>query len=88
MTSNIVKIANGPSREDMFDSLRLGTIVTFYLEDGRIIDGKVTCLEMEDGSRYSWIFKLYDPKQVLGENKILGYQNTRTRSGHVQPCEE
>ena len=81
-------ILGGPSREELFDSLRLYNEqrkLTFELLDKAINKVKVmvtvTGLKVEDGSGNNWI--IYACITLNGRGvQIDGYYNTVRRTGH------
>lgn len=90
--NEVIEITDGPSREDLFDALRLGpekaTIdITIKIKRiKRTVNFWVNGLEREDGSQQSWIIKVHDPLGALvrGRHNFEGYLNTRTREGHLR----
>jgi len=96
-----VKITDGPSRETLFDGLRLrheGRRVTFTLGPDlsvKLVDlsglGQIqfaiNAIGIEDGSGKSWRLSLQTTKKlkVLGSNKLVACYNTRTREGRLFP---
>lgn len=94
-------IIAGPSREDLFDALRLrhedrkvSFTVTFTPQqlDSRInmpnktFDVFVNGISIEDGSGASWLLNLYEPNgNALGWKYLNGYFNTTTRNGWIKP---
>ena len=99
MTNTKMELVGGPSREELFDALRLGhegrkTYFTIAprkdLPDNprfRVgplkISVRVTGVSEEDGSGNNWLFKLYDEHSQFGTNSLHGYINTTTRQGWV-----
>ncbi len=84
MTSK--NIVNGPSKFDIMVSLFEGQIavrkfVTF--QDDREMDYKIiiSCIEREDGSGESWIFKGFD---VELQKHVEGYYSSKNRTGHIK----
>jgi len=79
-------ITAGPSREDLFDSLRLGTTVVFETTDtssGKTINSKykVYTIGIEDGSRQSWLVTFYE---VYDKSVINAYYRTDIRTGFIK----
>lgn len=101
-TTTLRNILSGPSREDLFDALRLrheGKQVTFTVApetqppaNARVkfhdltFKAQVNQLGIEDGSGNNWVFKLYDRHGVLGSQYLEGYMNTTRRTGWVRPA--
>ena len=81
------RIVNGPSREELFDSLRLcsesRTVVFEFDDSGRYKkDAQVMMLTPEDGSGNKWLLEVY--VQVDKEKKIAtGYYDTKARTGYL-----
>jgi hypothetical protein len=84
-------IENGPSREAIFDSLRLnneGRAVSLELVGGLRLDFRITAIEAEDGSGDSWNLRGY----VSGSSEVTPrdwsrscrvYYSTRRRAGFL-----
>ena len=87
--SNYAIIA-GPSREEIFDALRLRheqRKVEFTLEVPRnqelILKGHVNSIDFFDITGNHWFFTLYDPDNSLGYKYIKGYIDITLHSGWV-----
>lgn len=91
------KITAGPSREQLFDALRLrheGRTVEFTIEiepDGPEIAGsyfqfaaQVNNLGVEDGSGNRWLFELQNKDLFLKCQKLAGYIDTTRRTGWLK----
>ena len=101
MTTAQRQIVAGPSREELFDALRLrheGREVTFTVAPQTQVPAsarfkpvnlafsvQVNELGIEDGSGNNWLFKLYDRYAVLGSMYLEGYINVTRREGWVRP---
>ena len=92
MTKAQWTIIGGPSREELFDALRLHheeREVTFTVTPNcnvgnLVLRVRVEELGVEDGSGNNWLFKVYDRQSILGSMSLHGYINTRTREGWIQ----
>ena len=96
------KIIDGPSREELFDSLRLHnlreTLVTFCFRprDNEtampiFVRGRILRIELEDGSGQSWniVFRptdIVDHDVVPAEPYLPMYYRTDRRSGGIVPA--
>ncbi len=96
----IRKITAGPSREDLFDALRLQHAkgkVSFTLtpeaqQSGSRIKVLTETLEVfvsgigtADWSGNNWLLDLYDPSGYLGSQRLEASFNTNSRMGWVRP---
>ena len=91
MTATAVNIVNGPSREELFDALRLrhevrGVKFTLEAYGGLRISVLVNGIEVEDGSGNSWTLLLHDDKEVFRTPKLKAYFNTTKRIGWIRPA--
>ncbi len=85
-TKGKCKITDGPSREELFDALRLRqehrevTLTWFEGSNSRSASFVVNGIGAEDGSGDNWFLTLssveYNPGQTIG-----GYFNTKVRKG-------
>lgn len=85
----VCKIVSGPSREELFDSLRLSRerrTVTFKFEISPKkmlrITAQVRSIGAEDGSGQSWCIIVDDPDRAFGRTSVEGYYRTDSRKGH------
>lgn len=89
MATRQFNIAMGPSREELFDALRLRHENRPVYFDLPYLGGRfkveVDEIGIEDGSGNSWLLKLHDPKGLLGANRLEAYFNTNSRSGWIRP---
>lgn len=84
-----ISIFGGPSREELFDALRLmaeNRKVVFVIKDdtGKRVDmlSGISMLRPEDGSGNHWLFEMH----TTINNSIQrgsGYIDTRTRTGYL-----
>ena len=84
-----ISIKKGPSREELFDALRLcgekrKVIFTIHDDDGRPVELKcgISMLRPEDGSGLRWLIEVYTHLN----NTIVtgsGYYDTVSRQGYV-----
>lgn len=86
-TAVTYKVLSGPSREELFDSLRLydeHREVEFVMRSPEKVKYKakfqMISLEAEDGSGQSWIFSCVSS---FDRSKYSGWYNSRTRAGHL-----
>lgn len=85
----VLKVTAGPSREELFDALRLcaeGRKVFFSYEDGHVKEKTlvaITAIECEDGSGQSFMFKFSGAVCSRGGSGE-GHCNTRTREGWIK----
>lgn len=93
---NRFEIIAGPSREDLFDGLRLrheSRLVLFSILSGhhsnalynKSLQLQVNGIAVEDGSGHKWLIELHDPTKTFGSSKLHGYFDTNTRKGWVEP---
>jgi len=85
-------IIEGPSREELFDALRLRDEcrqVTFTVvnRDGREnkLSTWVNGISAESGSGHCWELRLCDPKSSLGGGYFRAFLDTKTRQGWLRP---
>jgi len=93
------EINSGPSREELFDALRLrheGRAIPFTVSPPKQRPGsrirvlnetfnvQVNSVGIEDGSGNCWLLTLDDYHEILGSSCLSAYYNTRTRTGWVQ----
>jgi len=84
-------IAGGPSREELFDALRLqhkhGDVsFTLAYESLQIkVRASIRGIRSEDGSGDSWLLCLYNPHGLLGLTHLEAYYNTARRKGWMGP---
>ena len=92
MDSNLVVIANGPSKFDLmlalFDSKfpDFRTVV-FHLRDGRKFEANITSVQAEDGSGGSWNFTATGHLSSDDAHKFVhvgGYYSTTSREGSIK----
>jgi hypothetical protein len=85
-------LVNGPSREELFDALRLrheGRKVTFTDAHGLEYKASISAIEIEDGSGESWNLKGQASYQTVGgivrpmRFYFSGYFHTGRRKGHL-----
>lgn len=95
-TTQMFQIVSGPSREELFDCLRLRhegrtiriRVVNMYdqnkprrfIEVDMVIDG----ISIEGDSGNSWFIEFYDSKKLLGGEHFIGFLSTKTRAGHIK----
>jgi len=89
------QIIAGPSREELFDALRLrheGRKVTFTLVSADkistlplVLEVSVDEISSEDGSGESWILKLSNEKVIPGYSHYRGYFHSKDRRGSLSP---
>lgn len=79
-----VRIANGPEKDKLFNSLKEGYLseqsyVSFIVPEAKIrqIDVAIVSIQQEDGSGNSWNIEGF----VRSGNEIKGYYNSLTRTG-------
>ncbi len=82
-------VVNGPSREALFDALRLRTAnnpvtVLFQLEKYGSIPLSIIGIGSEAGTGEHWTIKTYNPAANYGRRKAKGYYNTTTRKGRLE----
>ncbi len=86
------EIVDGPSREALFDALRLRHMgcfhVTFQIStpngDSRI-KVRVNSIGIEDGSGNNWLIEVYDPQGILGDKYLHGYyRSCAPREGYLK----
>lgn len=99
MTTSTVQITHGPSREELFDALRLFDEfrkVEFTLESSVRVSGtrkvpeikceaQIMSLAAEDGSGNNWIFTARFRKVDGSYSSREGFFNTRDRKGFLRP---
>lgn len=86
-------IIAGPSREELFDALRLrheGRKVTFTVARVKLgslsFEAQLDMLRPEDGGGNNWLFELSNHNiKPLGSSTLRGYINTTKREGWVEP---
>lgn len=79
-------ITAGPSREELFDALRLTSLhlsVLFTVADCYKFTAVVRGIEAEDGSGESWNLMLADGVGHLGGTRLKAYYSTKRRAGTV-----
>lgn len=87
ITISTTSIVKGPSREDMFDSLRLcaehRTVILELRDRAQYkVKAGVVMLKPEDGSGNNWLIEVYI--NVNSKSQVVpGYYNTATRTGHL-----
>jgi len=85
-------ITGGPSREELFDALRLRhenrkpVFHVPYIRGGCFVVS-VDAIGIEDGSGDNWLLQLHDPNGLLGANHLKAYFNTVTRRGWMKPLD-
>jgi len=91
------QITAGPSREELFDALRLrheNRKVSFTLAPNthpwsapKKVQVFVDGISIEDGSGANWLLKIRDEYQefTLGTCQLEGYYNTTRREGWTRP---
>lgn len=96
------KVVDGPSREEMFDSLRLArstdTAVEFSFRPRNdeqatpiVVRGRILRIELEDGSGQSWNI-VFRPDELVGHGMMPAepylpiYYRTDQRSGGIVPA--
>lgn len=91
------KIVDGPSREELFDSLRLGTgEIGFVFEQNALkgsmvkpvkLTGRILGITLEDGSSQSWMLDFLankiDGRPLKGSTNLRLYFQTTRREGCV-----
>lgn len=89
-TGIVYEIVAGPSREDLFDALRLRhekREVTFTVKMGSEevpLRGMINSISIEDGSGNCWLFILYCGSRPLTSQYFSGFLNTRKREGTLR----
>lgn len=83
------EITKGPSREELFDALRLqhgGGKLPFTLHRLLKIDLAISGIERDGDGCNQWLLKLYDPsaEPALGAEHLEGAFNTTFRTGWVR----
>ena len=93
-------IVNGPGKWDLMSGLGDGKVVTFTVTGGELTPARgetmyvhLTSLEIEDGSRQSWLIKFHlvladdpsVPSQPVGYgDSFHGYYDNTTRRGWLE----
>lgn len=100
---NRFEVTGGPSREELFDALRLRheyRPVLFCIfvaahqrtrslsSDFYNTNLQINGIAVEDGSGHKWLIELFDPTKTFGSTKLHGYFNTSSRKGWVEPVLE
>ncbi len=97
-SSGRLDITDGPSREELFDALRLrheGRTVTFMVRPKPSVGGvskaqsfraRVNAISNEDNAGKNWLVKLYDHTATLRTHYLEVFFNTRSREGWIQPA--
>ena len=86
MTNGVWPVINGPSREALFDSLRLWTknisVQVSFVQDGVQVskDMRILGINLEDGSGESWF-----GTGRLGGVDVDYYLHTQRRTGWIRP---
>jgi hypothetical protein len=87
-----ILITNGPSREQLFDALRLypegrTVILTVSNPDpnrgSAVFHVQVQSIGINDGSGERWFLKLYDPDKRFGSRYLHAHYHTNHRKGNM-----
>lgn len=93
------RIVAGPSREELFDALRLRhegkkveiTVIhpphpAEVMQSQMTITAMVDMIKAEDGTGDKWLLELSDMKGTLEDFHFKTFFNTKTRTGTLTPC--
>lgn len=93
MATHRFDIVNGPSREQLFDALRLiaekRTVMVTWIRPDRereITNIVLNSLQAENGDGQSWNATGYDVDPGEGDMNLTFYIDTKSRTGWIQFC--
>lgn len=92
--TNTINITNGPSREELFDGLRLSSekrLVPFVIYNNgeeRFVAVFINSIEAEDGSGQSWNLNISIDKKFIFLDPILENANSKIQNTNFSDIKE